>query len=70
VTEAYRRQGLASALIHKLREVPVSKKAWVIYVQADYGDSPAINLYEKFGQCEEVMHFDISVPTKSSANGP
>ena len=70
VTEAYRRQGLASALILKLREIAVAKKAWIIYVQADYGDSPAINLYEKFGQCEDFMHFDISVPRKSCANGP
>ena len=36
-------------------------QAWVIYVQADYGDDPAIALYEKLGVREEVLHFDIPV---------
>jgi aminoglycoside 3-N-acetyltransferase I len=30
-------------------------------VQADYGDDPAIALYEKLGRREDVMHFDIPV---------
>jgi aminoglycoside 3-N-acetyltransferase I len=33
--------------------------AWVIYVQADDGDEPAIALYTKLGKREDVMHFDI-----------
>jgi aminoglycoside 3-N-acetyltransferase I len=65
VAEAHRRQGIASALIHRLREIAAQRKAWVIYVQADYGDEPAIELYEKLGIRKEVMHFDISVPRKS-----
>jgi aminoglycoside 3-N-acetyltransferase I len=35
--------------------------AWVMYVQADYGDDPAIALYTKLGQREDVMHFDIAL---------
>ena len=31
----------------------------MIYVQADYGDDPAIALYDKLGTREDVMHFDI-----------
>jgi hypothetical protein len=31
-----------------------------IYGQADYGDEPAIALYEKLGTREDVMHFDIA----------
>ncbi|MGD9979727.1 MAG: AAC(3)-I family aminoglycoside N-acetyltransferase [Hyphomonadaceae bacterium] len=59
VDEAHRRQGVATALIGRLREIASSRKAWVIYVQADYGDEPAIALYTKLGVREDVMHFDI-----------
>lgn len=31
----------------------------VIFVQADYGDDPAIALYTKVGVREDVLHFDI-----------
>jgi aminoglycoside 3-N-acetyltransferase I len=34
----------------------------VIYVQADHGDDPAIELYTKLGVREDVLHFDIPVP--------
>mgnify|MGYP002621285449 CR=1 FL=1 len=61
VTEAYRRQGIATALIGKLRKVAAGRGAWVIYVQADHGDDPAIALYTKLGMREDVMHFDIPV---------
>ncbi|ALO45787.1 Gentamicin 3'-N-acetyltransferase [Pseudohongiella spirulinae] len=37
--------------------------AWVVYVQADYGDEPAVALYTKLGTREDVMHFDIAVAT-------
>ena len=65
VAVAHRRQGIASALIHRLREIAEQREAWIIYVQADYGDTPAIGLYEKLGVREDVMHFDIAVPDKS-----
>ncbi|HEY5809928.1 MAG TPA: AAC(3)-I family aminoglycoside N-acetyltransferase [Povalibacter sp.] len=61
VADAHRRRGVATALIEQLREIAARRQAWVIYVQADYGDEPAIALYEKLGVREDVMHFDIAV---------
>lgn len=59
VDEAYRRRGIATGCINKLREIARERGAWVIYVQADHGDDPAITLYESLGTREEVLHFDI-----------
>jgi aminoglycoside 3-N-acetyltransferase I len=42
-----------------VREIASRRGAWVVYVQADYGDDPAIALYTKLGVREDVMHFDI-----------
>jgi aminoglycoside 3-N-acetyltransferase I len=55
----HRRRGVATALIARLSAIARERDAWVIYVQADYGDEPAIALYEKLGAREDVMHFDI-----------
>ena len=59
VAEGRRREGIATALIAELRSIAAAIGAWVVYVQADYGDEPAIALYEKLGRREDVMHFDI-----------
>ena len=59
VKEAYWRQGIATELISHLQSLAADRGAYVIFVQADYGDEPAIRLYEKLGQKEEVLHFDI-----------
>jgi aminoglycoside 3-N-acetyltransferase I len=59
VAEAHRRRGIATRLINDLREIGRERGAWIIYVQADYGDEPAIALYAKLGVREDVMHFDI-----------
>ncbi|NER52549.1 MAG: GNAT family N-acetyltransferase [Symploca sp. SIO1A3] len=61
VKEGFRRQGIATALINKLKQIATSYKAWVIFVQADQGDEPAIKLYESLGIKEDVHHFDIPV---------
>ena len=61
VAATHRRRGIATALIGRLRTIAARRDAWVIYVQADYGDEPAIALYEKLGTREDVMHFDIGV---------
>jgi aminoglycoside 3-N-acetyltransferase I len=61
VRAEHRRQGIATALIASLGEIAVQRGAWVIYVQADYGDEPAIALYEKLGVREAVLHFDIRI---------
>lgn len=61
VDVGHRRRRIATALIGHLQEIAAQRGAWVIYVQADYGDDPAISLYEKLGVREEVLHFDIEV---------
>ena len=33
----------------------------MIFVQADYGDDPAIALYSKLGRREDVTHYDIDL---------
>ena len=55
----HQRRGVATALIEALKVEAGLRGAWVIFVQADYGDDPAIALYEKIGVREDVMHFDI-----------
>lgn len=57
-----RRQGIATALIEELRTIAAERGAYVVYVQADLGDDPAIALYSKLGVREDVLHFDIPVP--------
>lgn len=59
VSERYRRRGIATALIRRLQEIAAARQAWVVFVQADKGDDPAIALYEKLGVREEVLHFDL-----------
>jgi aminoglycoside 3-N-acetyltransferase I len=59
VDAAYRRQGVATGLIRRLGAIAAERGAWVVYVQADYEDEPAVALYEKLGVREEVLHFDI-----------
>jgi aminoglycoside 3-N-acetyltransferase I len=61
VAAAQQRNGVATALIDALKLIARDCGAWVIYVQADYGDDPAIALYTKLGAREDVMHFDITV---------
>jgi aminoglycoside 3-N-acetyltransferase I len=67
VATNYRRQGIATALIERLRDIAARRAAWVIYVQADYVDAPAIALYEKLGVREQVFHFDIGVGQRSDS---
>lgn len=60
VAVSHQRRGIATALIGHLRDMAREIGAWVIYVQADHGDDPAIALYTKLGTREDVMHFDIA----------
>ncbi|TFY97511.1 AAC(3)-I family aminoglycoside N-acetyltransferase [Ramlibacter rhizophilus] len=62
VSQAHRREGIATALIRELQHVAARRGAWVIFVQADPPDAPAVALYDKLGQREDVLHFDIPVP--------
>lgn len=61
VAAAHRREGIATALIQELKNIAAARGAYVIFVQADLGDDPAIELYTKLGLREDVLHFDIAV---------
>ena len=63
VAAHHRREGVATAMIERLREIAAGRGAYVIFVQADTGveDEPAVALYTKLGTREEVLHFDIAV---------
>ena len=61
VAGPHRRTGIASALIEALKPIAAERGAYVIFVQADPVDAPAVALYSKLGQREDVLHFDIAV---------
>ncbi|MDQ3774592.1 MAG: AAC(3)-I family aminoglycoside N-acetyltransferase [Pseudomonadota bacterium] len=61
VSATHRREGIATVLINKLKKIAAARAAYVIFVQADIGDEPAIALYTKVGVREDVLHFDIAV---------
>ncbi|SDB69783.1 AAC(3)-I family aminoglycoside N-acetyltransferase [Belnapia rosea] len=60
VDAGYRRRRIATALIGQLRAIAAARGAWVVFVQADHGDEPAIALYDGLGSREAVLHFDIA----------
>jgi aminoglycoside 3-N-acetyltransferase I len=66
VEEVHRRKGIATALIQELKKIATARSAYVMFVQADIGDAPAIALYTKLGVREEVLHFDIAVAGDNS----
>ncbi|MGM0899101.1 MAG: GNAT family N-acetyltransferase [Bacillota bacterium] len=57
----YRRQKIATNLIHFLKDEAFNLGAWVVFVQADPGDSAAVKLYSSLGTREDVFHFDFSI---------
>ena len=61
VAETHRRQGIATALVNELKKIAAARGAYVMFVQADVDDAPAIALYTKLGIREDVLHFDITV---------
>ena len=61
VASTHRRQGIATAMIQELRRLAAARGIYIIFVQADYGDEPAVAFYTKLGKREDVMHFDIEV---------
>lgn len=64
VDERCRRQGIATALIQRLGAIGAAAGAYVIFVQADTVDAPAVALYTKLCSSVEadVVHFDIAIP--------
>ncbi len=61
VSSRYRRQGIATGLINNLKRIAKGLGSYVIFVQADAGDIPAIRLYESLGTKQDVHQFDIPV---------
>lgn len=63
VKEAWRRRGVATALIAETRRIARDAGAWTVFVQADTipEDEPARALYRKLAS-EEItaLHFDIA----------
>jgi aminoglycoside 3-N-acetyltransferase I len=60
VARTHRRRGIATRLIGELRRIAHELGAYVIFVQADPPDAPAVALYESLGTREDVYHFDIA----------
>jgi len=66
VAQEHRRRGVATALIQTLQTLAAERGIHVIFVQADYGDDPAVALYKKLGTREDVMHFDIAPSARAA----
>ena len=60
VAEPFRRRGIATALIEAMKPIAKAAGGWMIFVQADRADEPAVALYRKLGVEEQPLHFDIS----------
>jgi aminoglycoside 3-N-acetyltransferase I len=69
VLQGHRRRGIATGLIESLRHVAAEINVYVIFVQADLEDGPAIALYRSLGNQETAHHFDIDVPQRSFGRG-
>ncbi len=61
VLDAHRRKGVATGTINALKKIAASQGAYVIFVQADLEDGPAIALYRSLGTMKSAHHFDIEV---------
>lgn len=61
VAETWRRRRIATRLIEEVRVIARERGAWVIIIQTDHGNDPAIALYSRLGTREDVLHFDIPV---------
>jgi aminoglycoside 3-N-acetyltransferase I len=62
VAESHRRRGVATGIIRELTRIATARNVYVMYVQADQEDAPALALYKSLGTKEAVFHFDITVP--------
>ena len=61
VAQGHRRRGVATGMIGELKRIASKRNVYVIFVQADLWDGPAIALYESLGTKETAHHFDIEV---------
>ena len=61
VAEAWRRQGIASQMLGWMCREAERLDAWVIIIEAEEGDEPAVQLYGKLASSEEIAHhFNLS----------
>jgi aminoglycoside 3-N-acetyltransferase I len=70
VAAGHRRRGVAKGLVNELKRIASERGAYVIFVQADPPDAPAVALYESLGTRETVYHFDIAVPESRAGSIP
>jgi len=56
VAEAWRRRGVASQMLGWMCREADRLGAWVIIIEAEKGDEPAIQLYRKMASSEEMAH--------------
>jgi aminoglycoside 3-N-acetyltransferase I len=61
VVDGHRRRGVATGMIDELSRIASERNVYVIFVQANLEDGPAIALYESLGTKETAHHFDIEV---------
>jgi ribosomal protein S18 acetylase RimI-like enzyme len=61
VLKGHRRKGVATRLIEESKRVAAERDVYVIFIQADLVNAPAIALYESLGAKETVHHIDIVV---------
>ncbi len=61
VAKPFRRRGIARSLIEALKLIARDAGAWVIFVQADREDEPAVALYRSMGVEEQPLHFDLAL---------
>jgi aminoglycoside 3-N-acetyltransferase I len=61
VAHSHRRRRVATGMIGELKRIASERNVYVIFVQADLLDGPAIALYESLGTKETAHHFDIDV---------
>lgn len=61
VKKSFRRKGIATNLIRELQKIGKKLGAYVIFVQADKVDKPAVALYSSLGVKESPYHFDIKI---------
>src|SRR5215475_1277931 len=56
VAQGHRRRGVATGMIGELKRIASKRNVFVIFVQADVCDGPAIALYESLGVKETAHH--------------
>jgi aminoglycoside 3-N-acetyltransferase I len=61
VAQTPRRRGVATGMISELRSIASRRGAYIIFVQANLEDGPAVALYESLGKKGIAYHFDIEV---------